>query len=307
MYLTKMSWQAIRISLTIYFYVCVVALCSYNIYRLHEVTAEVEVLQSEIVSLKTLYDAPVSEAKIQPKNPRVLSDKKRTDVLIYPSIANRYRLNRPVNKRQEDKSLRVRRDVAVATQTEPNFIIQLDHRFTNDDSQVRHRNHRKPQCGTNRKPAVLGSLHLHYAHSTQQRTPILSVTETELPLGPWTPHYQASVDHGLFSILNDSSSVVITVPGLYWLYSQFTYFDRTGRWAHSIDVNGQMFIKCVSADAGLTLNTENNIYITSIHHCYTAAPRYLLKDDTVTIHSLYMDRNVTLDTKMTFWGVLKLT
>ena len=86
-----------------------------------------------------------------------------------------------------------------------------------------------------------------------------------------------------------------------------TYFDRTGRWSHTVGVNEKPFIKCLASEWGVETDPDTNVLYNTIHQCYTSAVIALQRGDKVGIYSMYPDRVMHEDKEMCFWGLVKLS
>ena len=85
-----------------------------------------------------------------------------------------------------------------------------------------------------------------------------------------------------------------------------SYFDRTGRWSHVIDISNKPLAKCLATEWGIEIDPYTSKYYNTVHQCYTAAVDFIRKGQVISIVSKYGDRTIHGDEDMSFWGLIKL-
>lgn len=115
----------------------------------------------------------------------------------------------------------------------------------------------------------------------------------------------------------DPASGIITInkKGLYYIFSQITFFSLYGKNHYSININGSPFIRCqvgmqISIAACQDMTGENRQRcikgLTLLNSCNTGGLRQLHPGDEMTIKGYNIEENIIVGSKYSFFGIIKI-
>lgn len=111
----------------------------------------------------------------------------------------------------------------------------------------------------------------------------------------------------VFTLNEQTGHVAVLQPGVYLIYAQMVYHDRTGRWSFGVYVDSREVVKCLSSeqlrDARSLHPTSHGVY----QQCNTATTTHLDKHQSLSVRCMYGARTILTQPEFTFWGVVKLS
>ncbi|CAD5114224.1 DgyrCDS3368 [Dimorphilus gyrociliatus] len=135
-------------------------------------------------------------------------------------------------------------------------------------------------------------------------TSSLSVTSSDIAVRMWKKEFEwgnvASLENG---------EIRIKKPGIYQVYAQLTYLDRTKSWSFHVDrmrhttfssEDGRSLMKCLFRDLRPNSKSRNE------QSCFTSVIMKLETNDTLVLKNYYADRSIAVHSSLSFWGVIRL-
>ena len=145
--------------------------------------------------------------------------------------------------------------------------------------------------------------HQNFHLEVDSQTYKMEIETAGQTLNIWKKRADPEVDFGQY---NNNGVFTIARPGLYFIYSQMTYYDNSGRWCHAIKKNSDLITKCLASEWGMSIDSGTNQYVPTVHNCFTSIAVYLDRQDEISIISLYGRRTAHQGENMTYWGIVRL-
>lgn len=135
--------------------------------------------------------------------------------------------------------------------------------------------------------------------------PSISSPNADIALRMW----KKDIEWGKVASL-ETGQITIRKSGIYQVYAQLTYLDRTKSWSFHIDrirhtrfssEDGRSLTKCLFRDLRPDSKSKNE------QSCYTSVIMKLKTNDTLVLKNYYANRSIAVHSFLSFWGVIRLS
>ena len=89
----------------------------------------------------------------------------------------------------------------------------------------------------------------------------------------------------------------------FFISFQMTFFDRSGRWGYTVNLDSQHMVKCLDTEHGLQTG-PGGVYHNTVSQCNSVRAMYIREGQVISIWSRYPGRRIRTDSDLSFWGLV---